>query len=109
MAEPELAPLFAEDALAEVPIGGQVGAQTVSGIIDRLVIRPDAVFFADFKTGQVPESTDAIPKHYLAQMGLYHRLLAEIYPQHAIRACLIYTESAKIFWLDAEKMDDALT
>ena len=109
MAEPELAPLFAEDALAEVPIGGQVGAQVVSGIIDRLAIRPDAVFFADFKTGQVPESTDAIPKHYLAQMGLYHRLLAEIYPQHAMRACLIYTESATIFWLDAEKMDDALT
>ena len=109
MAESELAPLFAEDALAEVPIGGQVGAQTVSGIIDRLAIRPDAVYFADFKTGQVPESTDAIPKHYLAQMGLYHRLLAEIYPQHAMRACLIYTESATIFWLDAEKMDDALT
>ena len=109
MAEPELAPLFAESALAEVPIGGQVGAQVVSGIIDRLAIRPDAIFFADFKTGQVPESTDAIPKHYLAQMGLYHRLLAEIYPQHAMRACLIYTESATIFWLDAEKMDDALT
>ena len=109
MAEPELAPLFAEDALAEVPIGGQVGAQVVSGIIDRLTIRPDAVFFADFKTGQVPESTDAIPKHYLAQMGLYHRLLAEIYPERAMRACLIYTESAKIFWLNAEKMDDALT
>ena len=109
MAEPELAPLFAEDALAEVPIGGQVGAQTVSGIIDRLAIHPDAIFFADFKTGQVPESTDAIPKHYLAQMGLYHRLLAEIYPERAVRACLIYTESATIFWLDAEKMDDALT
>ena len=109
IAEPELAPLFASDALAEVPIGGQVGTQVVSGIIDRLAITPDAVCFADFKTGKVPESADAIPKNYLMQMGLYRRLLAEIYPERAMCACLIYTENAKIFWLDAEKMDDALT
>ena len=49
MAEPELAPLFAEDALAEVPIGGQVGAQTVSGIIDRLAIRPRCHIFRRFQ------------------------------------------------------------
>lgn len=102
---PDLAALFAAEAFAELPIGGLVGHHVVSGVIDRLVINADSVIFADFKTGQVPAPKDDISDQYLIQMGLYYRLLQDIFPHHQIKPSLIFTEGPTVFWLDPAELE----
>ena len=57
------AALFAPGSRAEVPIVGSVtiAGETVavSGQVDRLVVTPDAVLIADFKTGRETRRTDS--------------------------------------------------
>jgi len=108
MAMPDLADLFAPEAFAELPIGGLVGDHVVSGVIDRLVIGADSVIFADFKTGQVPDQKSGISGQYLVQMGLYYRLLQDIFPQHQIKPSLIFTEGPIVFWLDPVELETAI-
>ena len=108
MAMPDLADLFAPEAFAELPIGGLVGDHVVSGVIDRLVIGADSVIFADFKTGQVPDQKSGISGQYLVQMGLYYRVLLDIFPQHQIKPSLIFTEGPIVFWLDPVELETAI-
>ena len=108
MALPDLAEVFTPEAFVELPIGGLVGDHVVSGIIDRLVIGTDRVIFADFKTGQVPESKADISGQYLIQMGLYYQLLQDIFPQHQIKPSLIFTEGPTVFWLDPGELETAI-
>jgi ATP-dependent helicase/nuclease subunit A len=108
MDEPNLSALFTSEAFAELPIGGLVGNHVVSGIIDRLVITENTVIFADFKTGQVPDDMNSIPSSYLVQMGLYHRLLQDIFPDHRMKPSLIFTEGPSVFWLDPAQLEAAI-
>jgi len=105
--------LFAPASRAEVALMGQIetegGRRLVCGQIDRLAVFEDEVLFADFKTGIPASNAEEIPRSYLLQMALYHRLLREIYPRHKISALLIYTrEQPTIFELDKEKLDPLL-
>ena len=109
MDDPNLLALFTSEAFAELPIGGLVGSHVVSGIIDRLVITEDTVIFADFKTGQVPDDMNSIPSSYLVQMGLYYRLLQDIFPDHRMKPSLIFTEGPFVFWLDSAQLEAAIT
>ena len=54
MAHPDLAPLFGPDSRAEVPLTGVIGDAVVGGLVDRLVVLPDRVLIADFKTNRPP-------------------------------------------------------
>ena len=47
---PALAPLFGPDSRAEVPLTGVVGDVVVGGLVDRIVVLPDRVLLADYKT-----------------------------------------------------------
>jgi len=91
IAMPELAPLFGEQALAEVPINGKVNNFGVSGQIDRLYVGEDRIILADFKTGLRPDGPP--PNSYLEQMALYDALLVQIYPDKLIDCWLIWTET----------------
>jgi len=112
--EPGLAALFAEGALAEVPVAGAIrlpdgGVRAVSGRIDRLAVMPDSVVIADFKTtARPPERADAIPVGTLAQLAAYAALMQEIYPGRAIRALVVYTANLAHFELTATQLDAAL-
>ncbi|WP_375453860.1 double-strand break repair helicase AddA [uncultured Methylobacterium sp.] len=97
---PELAPLFARDARAEVSLSGRV---TVAGIerpvfgrVDRLAVAGDMVWLADFKTGRPPADGAPLPRADAAQVALYARLLARIYPHHRIRPMLVWTSGPVI-------------
>ncbi len=105
---PELALLFSRQAYAEIPVSGLVGDYAVSGVIDRLVVTDDAVIFVDFKTGQTPDHIADISSSYITQMGLYARLLGDIFPEKQIDAGLIYTETLAVFWLTEEILTDAV-
>ena len=53
IADPRFADLFGPDALAEAPIAAVVpGGAVVSGTVDRLLVAPDRILVADFKTGR---------------------------------------------------------
>ena len=67
---------------------GVVGDVVVGGLID-LVVLPDRVLFADFKTNRrTPSSAETTPIAYLRQMASYRAVLRRIFPEPVMRADL---------------------
>ena len=82
----------------------------VSGQIDRLVVRPDAVLIVDYKTNHAPPRSAAdAPQPYVRQLALYRAVLAKLYPGRAVRAALLWTELPEIMELSASALDAGLT
>lgn len=106
---PSFQPLFASGSRAEVPIVGRLGTSIVSGQVDRLVVTDKAVLIADYKTNRPAPRTldDALKMHrgYVRQLALYRAVLAKIYPARAIRAALIWTDSAALMDIPASALD----
>jgi ATP-dependent helicase/nuclease subunit A len=110
--EPDLAPLFARDARAEVTLSGRVTAggiaRPVFGRVDRLAISGDTVWVADFKTGRPPAAGAPLPRAEAGQIALYAALLAEIYPAHRVVPMLVWTSGPTIRRLSEDEIADAL-
>mgnify|MGYP003365087803 CR=1 FL=1 len=93
MEAPALRPLFAEGSRAEQAITGIVGGQVVVGQVDRLCVAERTVYIADYKTNQnPPRDGKAVPVTYRRQMAAYAAVMRQIYPDHAIRCALVWTE-----------------
>ena len=110
LASPQLAPLFAPDARAEAPIAARFARAGLppfefSGRIDRMAILPDAVLFADFKSGARPAG--GAPPGYVRQMALYRAALAPIFPAHALRAWIVWLGDASAEELAPGLLDEA--
>ena len=106
MAHPDLAPLFGPDSRAEVPLTGVVGAQVVGGLIDRLIVLPDQVLVADFKTNRrAPSRVEDTPVLYLRQMASYRAVLRAIFPGRTVRCALIWTREVRVAVLPDEMLD----
>jgi ATP-dependent helicase/nuclease subunit A len=109
------APLFAPGSRAEVPIVGRLSRSgrpdiMVSGQIDRLVVTPDAVLIADYKTNQaVPATVDKAPPAYVEQLALYRAVLGRIYPGRTVRAALVWTEGPALMEFSGPLLDAAIT
>lgn len=105
---PQFKLLFSKQSQAEVALMGVVDVRgkqrPVSGQIDRLVVDDAHVLFADFKTGQVPESMNEVPDGYILQMALYRKLLGEIYPNKQFKGLLIYTNGPVVFEMNETQM-----
>lgn len=84
--------------LAEVPFTGRdPGAETVTGFIDRLVVRPDRVDVIDFKTdrwGGDPVRRTEIGARYAPQLAAYREAVAGVYPERRVRMWLLLTDPA---------------
>ena len=93
MAMPELAPLFAADAMAELSVTGEVGGIGVAGQIDRMHVGDSRVLIADFKTGPRPATT---PDAYVRQMALYAALMQQIYPHREVETWIVWSEVAAV-------------
>jgi ATP-dependent helicase/nuclease subunit A len=103
---PALAPLFGPESRAEVPLTGVVGDVVVGGLIDRLVVLPDRVLLADFKTNRrSPATVEATPVAYLRQMASYRAVLRSIFPNHAVHCALIWTREAWVAELPDPLLD----
>ncbi len=101
LAMPELAPLFGPGSRAEVPLAGVVGGQAVFGQVDRLAVTAREVLVIDYKTNRAAPATPAdVPRVYLRQMAAYRALLQAVYPGHAVRATLLWTEGPRLMTLD---------
>jgi ATP-dependent helicase/nuclease subunit A len=106
MMHPELAPLFGPGSRAEVPLTGVVGNSVVGGLVDRLVVLPDVILVADFKTNRrTPARVEDTPVLYLRQMASYRAVLRAIFPARAVRCALIWTREAKVTMLPDESLD----
>jgi ATP-dependent helicase/nuclease subunit A len=112
MTDPRFAALFAPGSRAEVPIVGQIGEQAVSGIVDRLVVTPETVLIADYKTDRpAPRSlTETRKRHpdYVGQLALYRAVLAKLYPGRPVWAALAWVDTAETMEIPAEVLDEAL-
>lgn len=114
LALPALAPLFGPGSRAEVALAGRIARPgradyAVSGRIDRLAVADDAILIVDFKTNrQPPQGLDAVPPAYLSQLGLYRHLMMRLYPDKAVRVALVWTATAEIMDLPADRLEAAV-
>ncbi|MBT2133979.1 double-strand break repair helicase AddA [Croceibacterium sp. LX-88] len=103
LAEPKWAELFSPDTLAEVPLAAVVEGQVISGTVDRLLVQPDRVLVADFKTARrPPRSIEEVPLSTLRQMAAYAAALAAIYPGRRIEAAILYTQTPQLIPIPAD-------
>ncbi len=103
---PDFAQALSGDGLAEAPIVARVGGRALSGRIDRLVVRDDAVYVLDYKTNRPPpERIEDVPAEYIAQLAAYRAALAPLYPGRPIRAGLVWTYAPRVQEIPAELLD----
>jgi ATP-dependent helicase/nuclease subunit A len=105
--------LFAHPQKAEVALAGKVRVGeghhiNVAGQIDLLIDTPTDLVIVDFKTG-IAKDGDATPEVYAAQLGLYRRLLLNLYPSRTVRCMLVWTSGPKIVDVPVALLEKALT
>jgi ATP-dependent helicase/nuclease subunit A len=105
--DPRFADLFGPDALAEAPVAAVIGGGlVVSGTADRLLVTPERILVADFKTGRaVPASAAEAPTSHLRQMAAYRAALQAIFPGRPVGAALLYTAGPLLHPLPEELLD----
>jgi ATP-dependent helicase/nuclease subunit A len=103
---PELAPLFGPGSRAEAPLTGVIGDAVVGGLVDRLVVLPDRVLVADFKTNRAPPiRVEDAPVMYLRQMATYRAVLRAIFPGKPVICALVWTRDARVSVLPDALLD----
>jgi ATP-dependent helicase/nuclease subunit A len=114
IADVRFAAVFAEGSRAEVSIVGRLGRpgempMLVSGQIDRLVVTPRQVLIVDFKTNHTPPASPAeAPAGYVRQLALYRAVLGRLYPERAVHAALLWTETPELMEISAPALDAGL-
>jgi ATP-dependent helicase/nuclease subunit A len=105
------ASLFAPSSRAEVPIVGRLSPSLrVSGQVDRLAVTESEVLIADYKSDRaVPRSLDDVPQGHIGQLALYRAVLRKLYPNHAVRAALVWTVGPALIEIPAALLDTALS
>ena len=100
---PEFAPLWAEDAQAEVPVVGLIGGHALSGQIDRLVATESQVLIVDYKTVRPPPEADSeIAPLYLQQLAIYRAALQRIYPDRPIACAILWTAGPRLMPISSD-------
>jgi ATP-dependent helicase/nuclease subunit A len=104
--------LFLPTSRAEVSIVGQVGDRSVSGQVDRLVVTPDQVLIADYKSNRPAprnlEETKTRHSGYVRQLALYRAVLMRLYPDRPVRAALIWTDGPDLMEIPAADLEAAV-
>jgi len=113
LADPRFAEVFGPGSRPEVAIAGTAAALPaglkISGRIDRLVVLPDRVLVADFKTNRPsPDRIEDADPAYLRQMALYAAVLAEVFPGRRIEAALVWTDGPKLMPVPEKLMAQTL-
>ncbi|MGV6810801.1 MAG: double-strand break repair helicase AddA [Brevirhabdus sp.] len=108
----ELAHLFAQGTLAEVPVTAPLptlGGKQAYGIMDRLIVTKNGVIVVDFKTNRVvPDTPDEVPEGVLRQMGAYAEMLGQVFPDHRVTTAILWTYRALLMPLPSQAVDAAL-
>ncbi len=102
--DPQLGALFGPGSRAEVPVAADIPDPTgrrpslrITGQIDRLVQLPREVLLLDYKTNRPPpQDVTDIPPAYLAQLAAYRLVVSHIFPDHQVRAAILWTDGARL-------------
>ena len=94
-----------------MPIVGYVSnGHKVSGQVDRLAVTESEVLIADYKSDRtVPRELDDIPPGHIEQLALYCAVLRKLYPNHLVRAALVWTLGLTLIEVPAAALDAALS
>jgi ATP-dependent helicase/nuclease subunit A len=108
---PDFAILFGPQSRGEVELFGRLFSSTGEDDrvrrIDRLVVTPDSILIADYKTdAHPPARPEEAPEGYLAQLALYRALLGQSLPGRAMRAFLVWTAGPAIQEVPQSLLDD---
>jgi ATP-dependent helicase/nuclease subunit A len=105
------ASLFAEGSRAEVPIVGLVSQnERVSGQVDRLAVTSTEVLIADYKSDRiVPTKVEEVAPGYVRQLALYRAALRKLFPNHSVRAALVFTAGPTLIELPAPLLEAELS
>jgi ATP-dependent helicase/nuclease subunit A len=108
---PDLAWVF-ENGLAEVPVSAHLPSlddQRMYGIIDRLIVTPDAIISVDYKSNRItPATPDQTPDGIVRQMAAYRDALRQVYPDTPVRSVVLWTRTGKTTELEDAALDAAL-
>ena len=98
------------DGRSEVAVTGRLpNGQLINGRVDRLIVRDDEVLIIDYKTDQpAPRDEASVSSSYLRQMAAYRLILSAIYPNHAIRCALLYTDGPHLISLSSDRLSESL-
>ena len=112
LADPEFAAVFAAGSRGEVEIAADLesaaGTVRLSGRIDRLAVTDHEVLIVDYKTDRpAPETAADIRQSYVAQLALYAKAIAPLYPNRSIRAALLWTEVPALMAVPAARLEEA--
>jgi ATP-dependent helicase/nuclease subunit A len=107
------AEVFGPGSRPEVSVAG--GAATlppglrIAGRVDRLVVTPDRVRVVDYKTNRPsPARIEDADPAYLSQVAVYAAVLAEVFPDRAIEAAIVWTDGPKLMAVPEKVMAAAL-
>ncbi|WP_179380878.1 double-strand break repair helicase AddA [Jannaschia marina] len=106
---PDLATVFAEGTLAEVPFAlpGTTERPAIFGTMDRVIVMGDTVTVIDFKTNTVLPATPAeVPDGLLRQMAAYRLAAQAIWPEHTVKMRIIWTKGPLLMELPHDFVTD---
>jgi ATP-dependent helicase/nuclease subunit A len=107
--QPELIDFFGPESRSEAELRGFLGnGRKVAGRLDRIAIFDHKIMLLDYKSDVVVPILLNSDHPYVSQMALYVELLRSAYPNHQIRAALLWTQSAGISWLSSELLAQGL-
>ena len=109
---PDMAPVFAAPARAEIALVGQLALHdgqklALSGRVDRYIENEDEIMLIDFKTG-TPDASGDIGPALMMQMAVYRDLVARAKPDKKITCGIVWTQIARLDQLAASDLDAAL-
>ncbi len=105
----QFAAVFALGGRAEAPIIGRLGADTINGRIDRLVITDAEILIVDYKTDRpAPPSLGSVGEAYIVQMAAYRSVLSQRWPNRPIRCLLVWTDGPLLMEIPPAELDSAL-
>jgi ATP-dependent helicase/nuclease subunit A len=95
------AEVFAPGSRAEVALAGSApglpDGLAVAGRLDRLLVTPERVLVADYKTNRPsPDRIQDADEAYLMQMAVYVAVLRAVFPGRAVEAALVWTDGPKL-------------
>jgi ATP-dependent helicase/nuclease subunit A len=95
--DPDLAPLFGPQSLAEVPVvatlrGPDGRTEVLTGQIDRLLVRERDCIILDYKSNRpAPMQASQVAPAYLRQLAAYKAAITAVYPGKSIACKILWT------------------
>ncbi|RZJ37791.1 MAG: hypothetical protein EON87_21710, partial [Brevundimonas sp.] len=88
---------------------GLAAGVPISGRMDRLVITPERVLVADYKTNRpAPDRIEEADPAYVLQLAIYVSILRQLYPDREVEAALVWTDGPKLMPVPSAMINAAL-